>query len=245
MIGIFNLYEQLRGRVNAHQGGHIRPYDFVEWAHSAQMEIYNDLVKEFQKSQVISDRLTPFLVPFNAAVTNQTGQMWDLVKKPAQYENYASARIVIKNGKCVGVKGEGECENGYVDPDEIAMIRANAGAENCEIPVELIDNDRWASVCNHPRKKVTAKSPKMTQFSGGFRIVPKGVATNIIIDCFRLPAKPVFNYVVINPGLEGEYYQFVPTGSVDLEWSEQVQPEILEKLIQKYAIFTANQAINR
>ncbi len=250
MISIFALYEQLKGAVNSHQGGHIRPYDLIDWTHRVQMEIYNDRIEAFQKTQKIADEITPFLESVNVIVSNSSGQSWDLIGKPPGYENFASARIIKnKNGDSCGIEGAKEYKDGeetkqeckaYVDPDDLVLLQQNNGSQNIELPVQMVDNDRWSAISSHPRKKPTCSNPKITQYAGGFKMMPKNCATSIVMDFFRLPVRPVFNYTIINQGLENEYYQFNPIGSVDLEWSQQLLPEILSKLIDKYSIFVGD-----
>ena len=250
MINIFSLYESLRGRVNAHQGGHIRPSDFIDWVHEVQIDLFNDRVEDFQKTQKIADEITPFLDSFNVNISNVSGSNWDLVAKPIGYSNYASARIIKKGGISCGCKGLTEIDNdgaetkdkclAYIDEDEAIELKNNSDKENCEVGITLVDNDRWSSICKHPRKKPTCDSPKITQYGKGFKIVPKGCATSIIMDFFRTPKKPVFNYTVINPQQENEYYQFVQAGSVDLEWDEQLLPLFISKLMDKYATFVGD-----
>ena len=250
MINIFSLYEDFRGIVNAHQGGHLPPSIYTSWVHQVQMDIHNEGVKNFQKTQKIADEMTIFLESLNVIVSPISGSSWDLVVKPKGYENYASSRIVKKGGVSCGCKdvkefnANGEEEKGvcktYVDEDELAELKMASDAQNCEVSIALVDNDRWGSICSHPRKKPTCISPKMTQYGKGFKIAPKGCATSIIMDFFRTPIKPVFNYIVINPQQENEYYQFVPTGSIHLEWSEQLLPLFIAKLKDKYATFVGD-----
>ena len=250
MIDIFILYQDFMGRINAHQGGHVPPSRYTSWLHQAQMDIFNDRVKDFQKTQKIADEITPFLESVNVLISNVSGSSWDLVTKPKGYENYASSRIVKKGGVSCGCKdvkefnANGEEEKGvckaYVDEDELAELKMASDAQNCEVSISLVDNDRWGSICSHPRKKPTCSSPKMTQYGSGFKIAPKGCATSIIMDFFRKPIKPVFNYTVINPQQENEYYQFIQVGSVDLEWSEQLLPLFMAKLMDKYATFVGD-----
>jgi len=247
-IGVFDCYQDFLSRANVHQGGHVPPTVFTRWLHEIQMDIYNDRVADFQKTQKLSDEITIFLESINVIVTNVSGQFYDLVKKPTGYENYASSRHVIKDGKSAGCKGLKECDGvevkdqcqTYVDPDEIATLRLEAGKDNCEVAIELVDNSRWSSICNNPRKKLTCQTPKLTQYSAGFKLAPKGCMTNIIMDFFRLPKKPIFNFTVINPQQENEYYLYVALGSQDLEWSEQLLPTFMAKLLDKYAIFVGN-----
>lgn len=250
MIHIFSLYQDFMGRINAHQGGHVPPSRYTSWLHEAQIDVFNDMVKDFQKTQRIADIGTIFLESVNVVVSNVSGSSWDLVKKPKGYENYGSSRIVKKNGISCGCKDfkefneNGEEEIGvcktYIDEDELAELRDKSDAQNCEVAISLVDNDRWGAICKHPRKYPTCNDPKMTQYAGGFKIAPKGCATSIIMDFFRTPIKPVFNFTVINPQQEDEYYQFIENGSVHLEWSEQLIPTFISKLMDKYATFVGD-----
>lgn len=250
MISIQKLYEDCLGSLNTHQGGHIRPRTFVEWVNDIQIEIYNDLVADFQINQSISDKLFPFLKSTNVLLTNNSNSPFDIIKYPADYQNFSSARIIKKGGISCGCKSnESINSNGevvdnttckFVDEDELDQLRFKNDKDNCELPIQLVDNDKWSAICSHKTKMPTERSPKITQFSGGFKISPKGCASAIVLDYFRLPIRPIFNFTVINPNQEGEYYQYEPSGSVDLEWSEKLIPEFLSKLQTKYSIFTSN-----
>jgi hypothetical protein len=245
MINIFDLYQQFISKANVHQACHARPRDFVNWAHESQLELFNELVEDFQKSQIISDRITVFLDSVMVAVIPQSQQFWDLIKLPANYQNITSARIIKKNGQTCALKGvkqideSGEKEfcNVYIDPDEMESLKIEQSSNLCEIPIEIIDNNRWSAICNHPRKKITCETPKMTQYTNGFKIAPKGCTTGVIIDFFRKPEKPVFNFQVTNPNQENEYYEYIEQGSKHLEWSEQLTPILLDKIIDKYYKF--------
>lgn len=247
MIGIFALYEKVRGRFNVHQGGHIQPSKFVEWVDDSQIELFNALVADYQKTQVMSDKITTFLVSANIIITSKTGNPWDLVKKPDGYEYFASARVIKKENEFVGCSNlkdydnsgklidKGQCK--YVDPDELEQMRRENDLATSEIPIRLVDTDRWGSVTQHPRKKPTPDAPIITQYSEGYKIAPKGFATAIIMDFFRRPVKPIFNFTVLNPGTEAEYIQYVPTGSVDLEWPETAIDDLVKNIWEKYAMF--------
>lgn len=262
MIDIFELYQQFNGSVNSHQGGFVPPRIFTEWVQEINILAYNERIEEFQKTQQKSDQITPFLDSINVVVSNVAGATWDLVAKPQNlkngtpypYENYGSARIIKINGESVGCKGLKEFCDGkevtgsgkikrYVDPDELEKTILDAGKNNCEIGIELVDNNRWGAICTHPRKKLTCANPKMTQYSGGFKISPKGCATSIIMDFFRMPVKPVYNFIVINPQQENEYFQYVAAGSVHLEWSPQLIPYFISKLMDKFATFVGDNAM--
>lgn len=256
MIDIFKLFEDLKSEVNVHQGGHIRPRIFIEWVEDIQIEIYNELIDEFQKTQQITDKIYPFLLSTNVVLNAVKGKSWDIIKYPIDYENFASCRIVVKNGTNCGIAQyddvdvdgnkieKGYC-SGYIDEDELAMIQSDEDSKSFELPVMPVDNDRWGAIHKHLTKKPTYSEPKMTQYGNGWKISPKNCATNIVFDYFRLPKKPVYNYIVINEGLENEYFQFVPTNSVNLEWSEKLKPEFILRLKKKYFNFTSNEIMSK
>lgn len=248
MINIFDLYEKLKGRVNVQQGGHIKPSLYIGWVDDSQLELMSELIDDFQKTQLISEKATPFLVTNNVLITQQPGRPWDLIKKPEEYLCLASARIIKKNGEsclCSGAKvnsDEGEeitnANCNFVDPDEIAALRYSQDSNNCEVSIKLVTNDRWGSICNHRTKKPTSKNPIISQFSEGYRIAPKGASTAIVVDYFRRPKKPVFNFNIIDEGLETEYIQYVEAGSQHLEWSDLALEDLMLKVQMKYNIFT-------
>jgi hypothetical protein len=236
MISIKDLYTEIQGRVNSHQNGHLKPSDFENWVHESQMELFNDLVQLFQKTQQISDLITPFLTTEKIPITSQKGTFYDIVQTPKEYENFATARVIKSK---LSEKNDGECQQ-LKDLDEIELIQKEKEKQLISIPIDLVDNDRFDSIHKHPRKGASADKPKMTQFTGGFKILPKSTFLFIEIDFFKSPIKPKYNFTVINPGSENEYKQFNPIGSQDINWTEKAKPQIIPKIIEKFAIFTGN-----
>lgn len=245
MINIFTLYERFLGRVNTHQGGHARPVrNFENWVNDISMELFEAYYKVFEKSNHISDNLTPFLRSANVLVKPQPGAFYDLVLKPKDYERWGTMRVIRRGESVCGLDGCAtlNCEGNYIDADEAAFERARIDADTKEWPIDKIDNARWAALAARRTKKATENSPKCTQFDGGFKLAPKGLPV-VVMDFFRLPVTAKFNYTIINAGGEDETIQYVATGSVHLDWPQSAMPEFLTRLELAYGGFQPNSAV--
>lgn len=248
MIKISSLYDKFKGMVNEHHNGAVPIGTWIDWVNDTQRIIFEELISEFQKTQVISDFITPFLESKNGVVKKQPGLSYDLISKPTGYEHLASCRILKIGDKSCGCKSydtiDGDkktslasCGSVELDEDELQKLKDANDEAKYEIKVAIVDNDRWSAILNHPRKKITKDKPAITQFAGGFKIAPRNSATSVIMDFFVAPKDCVFNYNIINPGTEAEYLQFNPTGSVNLDWSESLTQKFLDILNLKYNTF--------
>lgn len=248
MIDIFKLWERFCGKVNTHQGGHARPNrNFLGWVNDIRLEIFEEEYKAWEKSQIITDRMSPFLRSVNVVVAGVSNQMWDLVKLPADYAHFASARQWKRGQEPCGCTGcdtidsttgkKSECKITVLDADEVELAKINEDSKICESSIDKVDNARWSALCSHktlsPQK---TGEGKCTQYDGGLKIAPKGLGI-IILDYFRLPIEAKFNYDILNPNTENEYIQYNPNGSQSLEFSELLIPEFLDRLQIKYAGF--------
>lgn len=247
MIDVFQLYEKLCGKVNTYQGGHVRPNrNFLNWVNDIRLEIFEEEIAAWEKTQIITDRLSPFLKTVNIVVSKVSNQMWDVVKLPADYEHFASLRIWKNKESACGCKScetidgatgkKTSCEF-LLDEDEMAMAREQQDGDLCEIAVDKVENMRWSAICNHrtlsPQK---TGIPKTTQYDGGLKIAPKGTGI-VILDYFRLPAPATFAYTIINANTEDEYIQYDEPNSKKLEFTELLIPEFLDRLQKRYGTF--------
>lgn len=254
-ISLFDLWEELIGTANTHQGGHIKPNrNFVRWVKSISLEIFKEMCEEYQRSQVMSDEITIFLETVNVNVPVVPSQMWDLIVVPEDYEFFASARIYRRGTTSCGCdlydtidgktgKKEGEC-SAYIDEDELALIKAKADKNLCEIELKKVSTNRWGAVCSHANLAPDINNPKCTQFGKGFKLAPKGLGT-IILDYFRKPVDATFDYTILNPGEETEYIQYKEDTSVKLEWKETMIPEFIARLQKKYGRFVREPIIEQ
>jgi hypothetical protein len=251
MIDVFDLYERFCGKVNTHQGGHARPHrNFLNWVRDINVTLFKEYYKVFEKTQNVSDVLTPFLRSRNVVITGRPGQMHDLIRKPADYERLAHIRIYYRGGITLGKRGLDTCNcegqptecPAYVDDDLQEMLQANADAELKEITAEKLDNGRWGALAARVSKKASVTNPKVTQYDEGLKILPKGLGV-VILDYFRLPATPTMNYTIIDEGLETERIQYNRATSQPLEWSETLIDEILSRLEIAYGVHSRNQLV--
>lgn len=253
MISLFDLWEELAGTVNTHQGGHIKPNrNFTKWANTISLDIFKDMVEDYQRSQVMSDELTIFLSTVNVIVPRVPAQKWDIIKLPDTYKFFASAKVVRRAGDngaaccdtCDTIDGAtGDCKK-YIDPDEIALEAQAADDNLTEWPIEKVPTNRWAGVCNHVNLPPTLINAKITQYDQGFKLAPKGLGI-IVMDYFRTPRPATFAFTILNPGAENEYIQYDAVTSLPLEWGDTMIPEFLARLQKKYGRFVREQVIEQ
>jgi hypothetical protein len=245
MIDLFELYESLQARVNSQQGGHIRPNrNFMKWVNETNLDLFEELYEDFEKSQNISDKLTPFLVTVNIVFTPNKGAGYDQITKPKDYGRYGTMRAYKRSGAFCGLPGmpcldcnfkPAPCPD-ILTEDEIEQISASQDENLKEVPIEKIENSRWAAQSQRISKAPTVNSPKVTEYDKGFKILPKNLGV-IVLDYFRLPVTPVFNYSLTGQGTENEIIQYNKSGSTQLEWNPTVISDFLDRLEAKYFKF--------
>lgn len=247
MIHLFELYELFLSNANTYQGGHVKPKRvFEKWLKAINLELYNELVDEFQKNRASTDRLTPFLLSVNVEVKPDRMSGYAIGARPKHYNRFCDARFYEDGGKF------------HVDPD-LQVLCSDEKVRKCtetdfpvaekkegriglsERHIDFVDNDRWGSVLDHAFMQPTMESPVMSLFDKGFRVSPDGISV-FVLDFFRLPKDPVFNYRITNPGTEDEYMEFVEDGSQHLEWPEDMIPEFIKKLMPKYEDYVRQQS---
>lgn len=242
MINIFDLLKSLQAIVNPQQGGHIRPQqNYQRWLNEIQQELIEELVRQWEKNQVISDKLTPFLRSVNVALVPQPGKPYDIFLRPADYRYFSSARVLLSGedatsgsacATCCTIDGATGKQVKFVDEDEVALNQQSAGSSDIEASVTKVDNMRWASALGHKIKKPTVKRPIITGFDGGFKIAPRGIGV-VVMDYFRKPADAVFAYT-LGPD---EQIIFDPVASVNLEWDANMIPDFLARLEIRYGAY--------
>lgn len=245
MITSYELWQQFIGKVNTHQGGHVRPHrNFVDWLNAISLALFEEEYAVWEKTQQITDRLMPFLNSVNVLVTSTPGQMWDLVTLPTGYEHFSSARIYKKKDLYCGDRSlntidgnsgkESRCNN-YIDEDDKELLKRQQDANICEITIGKVKNNQWGAICEHKTKKPSHSNPICTQYKNGLKIAPKGIGI-IVMDYFKLPTKCTFDYTITDPGTENEYIQY-DINSIPLEWSQTMINEFLTRLQKNYGTF--------
>lgn len=254
MITLFEIWEQLQGGLNAHQNGFIRPNrNLVNWVSVVQQEIYTDLRDEYEKSQIISDFLTPFLVTKNIIVPRLSGQMWDLIKFPPDYDYFAAARSYRRGEEFCGVcdaetvdgrNGTDQATCPYMDEEEVQAAQDATDDRTCELKITKVPTAKWGSICERKTLKPSLKAKEWraycTQFDKGLKLIPKGIGI-VVVDYFRKPAEATFEYTIKNANTEDEYIEFNANTSIGLEWDRKLLPEFIARLEKKYGKATGNQ----
>lgn len=237
-IDVYQTWLDLLQLVNVQQNGQIPPSVFVSWYNQVNEWLFKKLVTEYQTNQVQSDLLSPFLSVVNARVVDQRGQSWGLVAYPSDYQYYVNATILrpaeentcFYNKDLPIIDGDGKSKK-VTDADFAQMAINFAGSNVEEYQIRLIDSAAWAGCLTHSTKGPSWQKPKMTQFSSGFKVAPKGI-TSIVLSYFHTPRKAVFGYTISN-----DIVIYDANTSVQLEWSVNALPIFLAELQKKYAAY--------
>lgn len=244
VINNYQTWLALLQLVNVQQNGQIPPSVFNTWYNEVSDWLFRKLAEEMQLNQVMSDLLSPYLVPVNVLVADRPGENWGLAAYPANYQYFQSAAILRQREeeKCLlkvdengvpypVIDNDGKAKK-FEDPD-FAQMKVNfAGANVEERPLQLIDTQRWSNCLIHARKNPTWKNPKMTQINQGFKVAPKGL-TSIVLYYLKTPQKSIFTYTISAQDI----LIYDAVNSQQLEWSDQVLPIFLPELQKKYGAY--------
>jgi hypothetical protein len=244
-INNYKTWIALMQLVNVQQNGQIPPSVFNTWYNEVNSWYFNHLAERYQLSQIISDYLAPFTKRCNIVGVPQTGQNWVLFKKPSDFEFFLNAAILRQkeertcffNKDLPLIDGNGN-STAYTDPDIAAMQIAFAGANVEEKIINMVDTSRWPACLNHLTKGPTWSDPKMTQYDKGYIVSPKGIPS-IVVTYLKTPTQSVFAYTIN----ASDIAQYDPSGSTQLDWSDQVTPIFLAKLVTKYGLYINDPSI--
>lgn len=244
-INVYDTWLDLLQLVNVQQNGQIPPSVFTSWYNQVNEWLFQKLVKEYQTNQVESDLLSPFLSIVNARIVDQRGQNWGLCSYPSDYQYFVNATVLRQgeeatcfyNKELPLIDGDGKAKK-FTDPDFAQMAVNFAGASVEEYQIRLIDSAAWAGCLTHPFKGPTFQKPKITQFSSGFKVAPKGI-TNIVLSYFHTPRQAVFGYTISAEDI----VIYDANASVQLEWSVNALPIFLAELQKKYAAYIGDPAM--
>ncbi len=237
-ISVCQFYTDFKGANNTWQQGHFRPQSFVYALHEAQMEIFNVLRKEWEKSQVVSDALRPFFISVQVPINDMENH--GIVSYPKDYSSFSSLRFfsATKDGPgvpCAGMKVL--TENKKCRPLREEEKAAAADVDKLiERPIAKVDNKRWGSVLEHKSLYPSVSRPYSTQYSKGFVVEPKEIGF-VVLDYLSLPERPVFSYT--KDAVQNIIC--VPAKCTNLLWSDEQLPELMSRVKTKYASFISNQ----
>ena len=212
---------------------------FNTWYNETSLALFKKFAAQYETNQQMTDLLAPFIKQVNAPVVIIPGESVGKVSYPADYEYYVNAAILrtLTEYTCMGDKnlpvidGNGKSRP-YTDPYFAGLAQAFAGANTTERQIQLVDSSRWSSCLGHYTKGPTWDNPKMTQYNGGFIVGPKGI-TIIKLKYLSTPTQSVFNYTIS----EQDIFLYTSSTSVQLQWSDQVQPWFLAMLVIKYGLY--------
>lgn len=243
MIDVYSLWLDFDSAVNTSINGWFRPEsDFIRAVNQISIDLWNDYTNKAEKSEEEKAKLFPFLISKNIPVTNQNAY-YGIAKKPLLYGRFASARIVVHGETTLPSKevDKGQCD-GFESKEEIVDAYYDDIKES---RVVMIDNQRWASYCEHLTKGPTLEKPGITQINDGFRVAPRKVSV-LVLDFYKEPTPATFKFTLSPGSLEtGSGDQIIyDTTSVKLEWPEIARGDFLDKLKSWYAEFSRDQLLS-
>lgn len=245
MIDMFDLWKRFCSDNNTFQGGFYRPErDFTEKVNSISLEAFAKFTAQDEKTQQIEDWLYPFATTANIIVVPAVS--WSLAKYPLDYGAYKAARVLHHAEECfceeghpVFMDGE-ECFSKNEDPIEKVKRIDRYKAGIIEATVAKIGSSHWGACLEHETKCPTFESPKITQYSEGFKVAPLKVSV-IVLDYYTNPVPAKFAYTVA-PGFPqtgaGDYLIYNQAASTPLQWPQSMIPYFLDELQNSYSKFT-------
>jgi len=246
VLSLFTIWNSFQAYVNTFQGSWYRPNtDFQKAVNDISKMLWERWTSQAEKSQEIRDHLQPFLKSKNFIVKPQKAT-YGLLETPKAYGRFSAARIIVnKTNECVPCKGidDGKCNNGDFKTQEEITDDYFDNIE--EIPIELIDNQRWGACLDHLTKKPTLKKPKITEYENGWKVAPRKISV-IVLDYYVRPKEGTFKYTIAdgdtNTGA-GDYLIYDDNASQKLEWSETVLNEFVIELGLRFGLYTKDQFI--
>lgn len=245
MINLFRLYEAFLAQANTYQGGHVKPVRvFTSWVRDISLSFFKKGCQEYERNQLVTDRMATFLKTVNVMAAPAKIKGYSVASYPKDYAYFAAARYFVQNDVFrIDPKHDVLClDNSIKSCDQLKNEEKllHDGDTLNEVNIDKVDASRWGALLEHRLTKPTLAKPKITQYDLGFKISPSDIDV-FVLDYFRLPKAPVFNYEITNANTEDEYMQFIETGSQHLEWPEDMIPEFIEELMSMYKTYTRQQ----
>lgn len=244
-IPTFSLWQDFQSENNVSQNGWFRPEtDFIRGVNVTSIKFWNKYTAIAERSQEAKDKLFPFQRSKNIVVNSASGY-YGFAKKPDDYGRLASIRIVvhksgitcpskaIDDGKCDDWQTKEEFEDDYLD--HVTEYRA-----------EIIQNQNWASFCEHLTKGPKLDRPGVTQINEGFQVAPRKVSV-IALNYYINPSPATFKYTIApgNPQTGAGDQIIFDTSSAPIPWPEQMRQEFLEELKDWYILYIRDQVGNQ
>jgi len=235
-IPVCQLWEDFKSRENTWQGGHVRPASFVSWLHEVQIEMQNELIKSLGNNQTVTDNLRSHSksvqIPVKQFITG------GVIPYPKDYRRILSLRYFTKKQNGTGymcsdlplMDKEGNCK----PLTEEEKAEAKNTEELCENSIEIVDNQRWGSICEHELIGPSMEFPYATQLDSGFKILPKKIGY-VVLDYIAIPERPVFKF-----SRDARHNITCLPASTSIKWGEEMIPEIMARLKIRYSAFTRN-----
>lgn len=234
-ININTFRKQLLNTTNKWRSGHLPPSRQNDFLQQASIELFNEKVLSASKSNKLDDDLAPFLKSKNINVSTPAGLNYGLLLRPSDYNKFWSIRAFFSGNSEDNLVSCG-CPSSEPVPcdavenlpvDEVPVVDMPILKE---VNVTKVDGSQWSAVLMHRSKMPTLDNPYCTQYDAGFKVAPRNI-TVVTMDYYRLPTEAIFGYVL----LSGNYYQYDPSTSVNIEWPATVLDELLDRTVRIFS----------
>lgn len=245
--------------------------NFINWVNDVSFAIFEEkFSSSWEKSQKITDDMAlPFLKTINIEVKEKPGAGYGIIQYPEDYGHFSTARFYLNKKDKDGDEGflcgcdfhtwdgkkieDSNCKPSFVSQEVWDIIKTQKQAEDKRDGKELLEewfeekeidkvaNARWGALCSHRFSKPKKDKPKITQFTGGFKIAPAGIKI-IVMDYLCKPSLATFEYTVQQgdptTGV-GDIIIYDPK-SKKLPWSDLLINEFTNRIEKKYGKFIQN-----
>lgn len=214
MISVDTIYQHVDYWISKELGsGYNSPPQFNALSQDANQFLFNKYSAGYQETQVITDKIRPFIKKSVLAVSG-IGR----IAYPSDYVRSIAVRAFEPITLAASIK--------LCDADNPIMY------DNLpQINVKVIDNDKLGNRLSSKVVNPTSGRPIVSFYDTYLQVYPNDVGS-VIFEYLRKPADPFWNYTIQANGLE----LYNPIGSVDFEWNWIAQNEIICKIAEYFGV---------
>lgn len=232
------LYESFNSLNNTHQGGHLRPNaDFIPRVKEASLKFFNALASQETKSEMVQSVLVPF-VKKASIIVEKDGSDY-IAKYPKDYKYYKAGGIITISDKTYADEDSEVWSNKCVLSEEQRKDFFPSEEDYQRYPLTKVFPNQWNGVLAHKNRKPTFQKAYIVQRGKGFEVAPISIGV-IVIDYYRLPNDPVYNYTEEN-AYPDVFIRFKEDQSKHLEWGDEMMPAFLYELSRAYGYITSDE----
>lgn len=201
MIPTDYIYTSSKRVVNKDQSGNFKPALFNTYISMVNRAMFTLGVSRFQKSQQITDNMTPFLKK-RQLILPSNGKFI----RPDDYINLASFRSLYR------------VSDGTYDKSGLQLTKPIFR----EKKIDVLDTNQITARLGSHINPPSIKSAVAEQLDGYWQVYPNDIGT-VVLAYFRKPSEPIWTYTINKNGVEVNN----PATTINLEWNWQLANDII------------------